>query len=108
MDRPTGYLYRVAMNLFRARWRRMKIEVRPRPSRHAEADAFAQIADQDQAARVLARLPRRQRAALVLTEMLEFDSAEAGELLKIKPTTVRVLAHQARERLRREIGAEDA
>jgi len=46
-------------------------------------------------------LAPRQRAAIVLTELLGYRSAEAAELLGVKPTTVRNLAAQARCALKR-------
>ena len=107
MERPDGYLYRVAMNAFRRRRRRLRLDLRLRAAVEDAPDPFARVAAGDAAARALAVLPRRERAALVLTEMLDFDSNEAGELLRIKPSTVRVLAHRARERVRREIGDDD-
>jgi DNA-directed RNA polymerase specialized sigma24 family protein len=47
-------------------------------------------------ARALKGLSRRQRSALVLTELLDFTSEEAGRAMGIKPVTVRVLASQGR------------
>jgi RNA polymerase sigma-70 factor (ECF subfamily) len=107
MDNPTGYLYRAAMNLFRNRRRRLRLDLRLRHPREDERDPFVQVAARDEAARALALLTPRQRAALVLTDMLEFDSNEAGEMLRIKPATVRVLAHQARESIRSRTERED-
>ena len=97
---PTGYLYRSAMNLFRNRTRRLRLEALRRPFGGSPPDAFALIESRDRVARALKGLPPRQRAALVLTDLLGYESAEAAELLKIKPATVRVLAHQAREAIR--------
>lgn len=107
MDRPDGYLYRVAMNAFRKRWRRTRLDLRLRARAENERDPFEQAAAKDVVARALALLPRRERAALVLTELLQLDSSEAGELLGIKPATVRVLTHRARERVRNAMEADD-
>jgi DNA-directed RNA polymerase specialized sigma24 family protein len=49
-------------------------------------------------------MPPRQRAAVVLTELLEFSSGEAAEALGVKPATVRKLAQQGRDTLRRTLG----
>jgi RNA polymerase sigma-70 factor (ECF subfamily) len=100
MENPAGYLYRSAMNLFRNRTRRLRLEALRRPFGSSAADGFALVEARDRVARALRSLSPRQRAALVLTDMLGYESAEAGELLKIKPATVRVLAHQAREAIR--------
>jgi len=50
----------------------------------------------------LADRPRRERAAVVLVDLLELSSEEAGSALGIKPSTVRVLASRGRERMRQE------
>jgi RNA polymerase sigma-70 factor, ECF subfamily len=104
MSDPTGYLYRTAMNLFRKRYRRAKLAlrrtVRPGPAADglAEAEARTEVAD------ALASLPPRQRAALVMTDLLGFTSAEAAEVLGIRPGTVRALSSQARAALRATMG----
>jgi DNA-directed RNA polymerase specialized sigma24 family protein len=41
---------------------------------------------------------------VVLTELLEFSSGEAAEALGVKPATVRKLAQQGRDTLRRTLG----
>jgi RNA polymerase sigma factor (sigma-70 family) len=107
MDRPDGYLYRVAMNAFRKRWRRTRLDVRLRARAEDARDPFERTAEKDEVARALAVLPRRERAALVLTELLDLDSKETGELLGIKPATVRVLTHRARQRVRNAMGIDD-
>jgi len=58
-------------------------------------------------ARALAGLPRRQRAALVLTDLLGFSSEEAGRMLGVKPVTVRVLASQGRAAMKQSLGERD-
>ena len=101
MEDPTGYLYRTAMNRFRNRFRRLRLEALRRPGGGDATDGFARVEARDQVARALRGLAPRQRAALVLTDMLGFESAEAGALLHVAPGTVRALAHQARESIRR-------
>src|SRR2546430_2710301 len=56
--------------------------------------------------RALAPLTPRQRAAVVLTDVLGFTSEEAAEALGVRPATVRVLAARARTRLREAMGEE--
>jgi len=48
----------------------------------------------------LRALTPQQRAAVILTTMLGFRSEEAGRMLGIKDSTVRVLANRARAHLR--------
>jgi RNA polymerase sigma factor (sigma-70 family) len=100
MDEPVGYLYRTAMNRFRSRARRAARAARRVVGIAEGADAFAAAEERDALARALARLPDRQRAAIVLTELLGYGSVEAGRILGIRGVTVRSLASQARAALR--------
>jgi RNA polymerase sigma factor (sigma-70 family) len=107
MGNPAGYLYRTAMNVFRRRRRRAAVAVRRVVGlAHAE-DAFAAADARQVVARALAGLSRRQRAALVLTELLGFTSEEAGRALGIKPVTVRVLASQGRAAMKQKLERND-
>lgn len=100
MDEPTGYLYRTAMNRFRSRLRRASRSARRVVGSDVGGDAFAAADERDALARALARLPERQRSAIVLTELLGYGSEEAGRILGVKDVTVRSLASQARAALR--------
>lgn len=109
LEDPTGYLYRTALNAFRRRLRRGAVARRlagllPRPAR-SQADAGEARSEVLAALRGLAP---RQRAALVLTELLGYPSEEAGRLLGVRPVTVRVLASQGRAALKRSLGVEGA
>jgi RNA polymerase sigma factor (sigma-70 family) len=95
MENPTGYLYRTALNGFRKRRRRAALIPKAGPVQ----DALEAADDRDVLRRTLAALTPRQRAALVVTELLSHTSEEAGRLLGIRPVTVRVLASQARAAL---------
>jgi RNA polymerase sigma factor (sigma-70 family) len=101
LDDPTGYLYRTAMNVFRKRRRRAAMAIRRLAGMAPDADdVFAQADDRRVVAAALATLTPRQRAALVVTDLLGFTSEEAGSMLGIKPVTVRVLASQGRAALK--------
>lgn len=100
MEEPVGFLYRTAMNVFRKRLRRAGVAVRKAVNLLPRADELAAVEARDEAVRLLARLTPRERAALVVTAYLGFSSDEAGELLRIRPTTVRVLTNRARAALR--------
>ena len=67
MDEPTGYLFRTAMNRFRSRLRRASRAARRAAGSDPGGDAFAAADERDAVARALARLPERQRSAIVLT-----------------------------------------
>jgi RNA polymerase sigma-70 factor, ECF subfamily len=100
LDDPTGYLYRTAMNLYRKRRRRAAVAIRqairPRPPR----DQLDEVESRDEVLRALATLSPRQRMSLVLIDLLDFSSEEAGRVMGVKATTVRVLASQGRAALR--------
>jgi RNA polymerase sigma factor (sigma-70 family) len=100
MDRPSGYLYRTAMNAFRKRRRRAAVALRRLVERSPERDAFETADAREVVRATLARLSTRQRAALVLTELLEFSSEEASRALGITAGTVRALASQGRSAMR--------
>jgi RNA polymerase sigma factor (sigma-70 family) len=100
MDDPVGFLYRVAMNLFRKRLRRAAVAVRKAVHLLPVRDELAGVEARDEAVRLLERLTPRERAAIVLTAYLGFSSEEAGELLGIRATTIRVLTNRARASLR--------
>ena len=52
-------------------------------------------------------LAPRQRAALVLTELIGFSSEEAGRMLGVRPGTVRALASQGRTAMKQHLEADD-
>ena len=106
LDEPAAYLFTTAMNVFRRRYRRAKLAAKlPLPiPRQTPDDAFANVDDRDALIRALRDLTPQQRAAIVLTTMLDFPSEKAGQILGIKDSTVRVLAGRAREQLRSNAG----
>ena len=101
MDDPVGYLYRTAMNVFRQRYRRGRVAIRRTMASPSAHDDFADVEDQDLVGRILGSLPARQRAALVLTELLGFSAEEAGSVLGVKASTIRSLSRNARDSARR-------
>jgi RNA polymerase sigma factor (sigma-70 family) len=107
MDDPTGYLYRTAMNGHRSALRRAlraaKRAVSPTPAE----DPFIAVETRDEALRSLAKLTPRQRAAVIMTELLGFGFEESAVAMGIRPGTVRVLVSQARATLREARRADD-
>jgi RNA polymerase sigma factor (sigma-70 family) len=100
---PTGYLFRIATNLFRQRLRRAALAAR-RTIHVAPRDDLAEIDANDAVMRLLARLTRKQRAAVVLVDLLDFPAPEAARLLGIRAGAVRGLLHRARTALREGTG----
>lgn len=103
VEDPQGYLYRTALNGFFQRRRRIvrlaKNALGVSPS-DSEQDPLSSVETRDLIERSLLMLPARQRAALVVTELLGHDSGEAAAILGIRPGTVRTLVSQAKARLR--------
>ena len=80
MDNPAGYMYRTAINNLRKRYRRAKLfgriaaSLSPRTS-SAPADSAVLLSE------ALRALTSRQRAALVLTELLGYSAEDAAKAL---------------------------
>jgi RNA polymerase sigma-70 factor (ECF subfamily) len=100
MENPTGYLHRTAMNLFRSRYRRALLAARRGIGNAAAKDAYEAIDERQVALQALGTLTPRQRAAIVLTEVLQYTAEEAGSMLGIRAATVRALHFQARSALK--------
>lgn len=100
-DNPAGYLHRTAINGFRKRYRRANAfrriagSLAPRAASES-ADSALMLSE------VLRSLTPRQRAALVLTELLGYTASEAAAALGVKASTIGALKHQGRMALRRE------
>jgi RNA polymerase sigma-70 factor (ECF subfamily) len=104
---PEGYLYRTAMNVLRSHRRRALVALRRAVGHLPHDDQMALVESRDAVVRALAILTPRQRASIVLTEVLGLTSVEAAEALKVKPSTVRVLAARARHVLKDRLKEED-
>ena len=70
MQDPTGYLYRTAMNEFRMRRRQAVVAARRALGRIPGPNAFDAVDARDALDRALASISSRQRAAIVLTDLL--------------------------------------
>jgi len=99
LDDPVGYLYRTAMNLFRKRWRRASMAMRRTIGLISRDDEIAQIELRVDVVRAVASLSPRQRTAIVLIDLLDLSSEEAGRILGISPGTVRMHASRGRAAL---------
>jgi RNA polymerase sigma factor (sigma-70 family) len=107
IDDPTAYLFRVALNAFRLRRRRAALAVRKLNPIMEPADAFLEAEMRADVRQLLLGLTPRQRAAILLVDLLGYPSEQAARILRIRPSTVRALATQGRQALRTE-GARDA
>lgn len=100
MDDPTGYLYRTSLNVFRKRTRRAALAIRKRLAMAPDIAPFADIEAQQDVVAALRLLSPRQRAAVVLLDVLDYSSEDAAKTLGVAAGTVRGLASRARETLR--------
>jgi RNA polymerase sigma-70 factor (ECF subfamily) len=108
IEDPTGYLFRVALNGFWMRRRRAAMSIRkviPVPERR---DLFLDAEMRTDVRQLLLGVTPRQRAALVLVDLLGYPSHQAARILRVRPSTVRALATKARRALRVMEGAPDA
>jgi RNA polymerase sigma factor (sigma-70 family) len=97
---PSGYLHRTAMNAFRKRYRRTRVAARKAFGLAPAQDAYEAVDARSLLAQALGTLGPRQRAAIVLTELLDHSAEEAASILGIRASTVRALSFQARKALR--------
>jgi len=104
----TGYLFRVAFNAFLMRRRRAAMAIRKVIPVKEERDAFAEAEMRADVRALLLCLTPRQRAALLLVDLLGYPSEQAGRILGVRASTVRALATQGRRALRATTGARDA
>jgi RNA polymerase sigma-70 factor, ECF subfamily len=104
LEDPTGYLFRVSMNVFRSRYRRASLGLRrtlffaPRAT-----DDLAAVETHDEVVRLLRELDPRQRAAVLLTAILDYSTEEAGRMLGLRASSVRSLTTRARARMKHEV-----
>jgi RNA polymerase sigma-70 factor (ECF subfamily) len=106
IDDPVAYLFRVALNGVRTRARRARVSARKLLPVTSARDPFDDVDVREDVRRLLRSISPRQRAAIVLTEILGYGSEQAASIMGIKPTTVRVLASQGRAALRELGGGE--
>lgn len=102
---PVGYVYRTAFNLHTSWLRRLAVAAGKmrEPPEGDDPDAVERRLDVLQA---LAELPRTQRVALVLVDLVGMTAEEAGQVLGMQPVSVRGRVHRARAALRRRLGGE--
>jgi RNA polymerase sigma factor (sigma-70 family) len=100
MENPSGYLYTTAFHACTKRSRRAALALRSTFSPVVAADEFDSADDRQVISQALARLSRRQRMALVLTELLGYGSEDAGRIMGVRAVTIRTLASQGRAAMR--------
>lgn len=107
-DSPERYVRRMLTNQYidwrRGSWlRRVLLRAEPDEAAVVSVDHAAASADRDQVWSWLARLPRRQRAALVLRYYEDLPDAEIAEVLGCAVGTVRAAISRGLAALRAEL-----
>ena len=104
LEDPTGYLFRVSMNLFRNRYRRASLGLRRALFLTPPAtDDLSAVETHDEVVRLLILLHPQQRAAVLLTAILDYSAEEAGRMLGLRASSVRSLTTRARARMKHEV-----
>lgn len=89
MDAPAGWVYRVALNHGRSRWRRRRREdLRPTPESGAEPATDPTPLDDD-LQQALLDLPHAHREVVVLRLLLDLDTGATAAVLEVAEGTVR-------------------
>jgi RNA polymerase sigma-70 factor, ECF subfamily len=99
-----AWVTRVATNLARSRWRRLRVERRHASERTSPAEPSGELVD---LRRALDALPRRQREVTVLRYYLDLDVREIADALRVSEGTVKTSLHRARSTLAAALGDED-
>jgi RNA polymerase sigma-70 factor (ECF subfamily) len=104
LEDPTGYLFRVSMNVFRSRYRRASLGLRRALFlAPAGTDDLADVETHDEVVRLLLGLDPKQRAAVLLTAILDYSAEEAGRMLGLHASSVRSLTTRARARMKTKV-----
>jgi RNA polymerase sigma-70 factor (ECF subfamily) len=107
MASPGGWVRRVALNLARSRWRRLRVEAMAKL--RVDSDAQASDVDIDPGSEEfweeVRRLPQRQAQTIALRYVEDLQVAEIAKVLGVAEGTVKALLHQGRERLHRQLTA---
>jgi len=107
MDRPDRWALRVAFNLAKSRWRRLRVERRDHPRRSvAHHEAGGDLTDALAVRAAVAALPSRQRAAVVLRYFNDLSVADTALVLRCAEGTVKALTSHAITNLRTSLRVE--
>jgi RNA polymerase sigma-70 factor (sigma-E family) len=109
-DAFDAYLLRSVVNLHTSRLRRLRVErayLAREGTRSFEAVAPHDPGERDRIWRALDRLPRRQRAAVVLRYAEDLSERETADILRCSVAAVKSLTARALDTLRAELRGDD-
>ena len=99
LDRPGAWVRRVALNLARSRYRRLRTEIAGLARLGRPEVTVTDVSNDPAIWNEVRRLPRRQAEVIVLTYVDDLDSHDAAEVLGIDAATVRAHLTRARRTL---------
>jgi RNA polymerase sigma-70 factor (sigma-E family) len=109
-DAFDAYLLRAVLNLHTSRLRRLRVERRylaREGRRSSDAVAPHDVGERDRIWRALDRLPKRQRAAVVLRYAEDRSERETADLLRCSVPAVKSLTARALDALRAELRGDE-
>ncbi|MEU9830536.1 sigma-70 family RNA polymerase sigma factor [Streptosporangium sp. NPDC048047] len=100
-DSRRAWVYRVALNEARSRFRRLRLERRYLQRRRAEGELHHPPPEEPDTAlwRAVSGLPPRTRTAVVLRYVADLSVAEVAEAMGVATGSVSATLHHARKRL---------
>ena len=108
VDNPSGWLYRVAINQLRSRWRHALVAVRVHARIAAEPAVPQQpesaVAEREALLAALRQLPFGQREALVLYYLADLPMEEIAERAAVAVGTVKARLSRGRDALAQLLG----
>lgn len=104
IENPRAYIRRAVVNTVNSRFRRLALERREAERRSGDARgperSDERLAQRDELVDALARLPARQRTAIVLRYWADLSEADAAEAMGVSPGTVKSSLSRGIQRLR--------
>ena len=104
IENPRAYIRRAVVNTVNSRFRRLALERREAERRTGDARGperpDERVAQRDEFVDALARLPHRQRTAIVLRYWADLSEADAAEAMGVSAGTVKSSLSRGLDRLR--------
>jgi RNA polymerase sigma-70 factor (ECF subfamily) len=100
LERPVAWVYVVALNAERKRWRRERQVTEPGPNHDSVPDVAGGVLSTIVVRDAIERLPARQRAAVVLRYLGDLTVADIANVMGCAEGTVKATLHHALRNLR--------
>jgi RNA polymerase sigma-70 factor (ECF subfamily) len=107
LERPVAWVYVVALNAERKRWKRDRTAPVPERAAVTVPDTAGAVVGTIVVREALDRLPPRQRAAIVLRYLGDLTVADVASVMGCAEGTVKATVHQALANLRVDLDGSD-